>query len=131
MMPAASLAAAALLAGSPVPAPADVGVAEWQAEVEAFLGREIKGHCDQVDRLEPPPERVHGELTGGECTWGTFVPALAAHAEAAGANTLDERDLASFVGRLGLLESRAGAKAFSKMYAAFALRHFGANLERN
>ncbi len=33
--------------------------------------------------------------------------------------------------RMGLIEARAGSKAFSQMYAALALQHFGENLDRN
>ena len=39
------------------------------------------------------------------------------------------RDLAKWVGQIGLIESRAGSKAFSQLYAALALRHFGRDLQ--
>jgi hypothetical protein len=35
------------------------------------------------------------------------------------------------VGQIGLIESRAGSKAFSQLYAALALRHFGRDLRTN
>jgi hypothetical protein len=35
------------------------------------------------------------------------------------------------VGQIGLIESRAGSKAFSQLYAALALRHFGRDLKTN
>ncbi len=41
------------------------------------------------------------------------------------------RDLAKWVGQIGLIESRAGSKAFSQLYAALALRHFGRDLKTN
>ena len=48
-----------------------------------------------------------------------------------GNRELAGRDLAKWVGQIGLIESRAGSKAFSQLYAALALRHFGRDLKTN
>jgi hypothetical protein len=56
---------------------------------------------------------------------------LAAYAETTGNRELAGRDLAKWVGQIGLIESRAGSKAFSQLYAALALRHFGRDLKTN
>jgi hypothetical protein len=56
---------------------------------------------------------------------------LAAYAETTGNRELAGRDLAKTVGQIGLIESRAGSKAFSQLYAALALRHFGRDLKTN
>jgi hypothetical protein len=67
----------------------------------------------------------------GEFSWGTFMRALAAEAQHAKAPRLADRDVAPWIGRMGLIEARAGSKAFSQMYAALALQHFGEDLARN
>jgi hypothetical protein len=67
----------------------------------------------------------------GEFSWGTFMRALAAIAQHAKAPRLADRDVAQWVGRMGLIEARAGSKAFSQLYAALALQHYGENLDRN
>ena len=69
--------------------------------------------------------------TTGEFSWGTFMRSLAAYAETTGNRELAGRDLAKWVGQIGLIESRAGSKAFSQLYAALALRHFGRDLKTN
>ena len=56
---------------------------------------------------------------------------LAAYAETTGNRELAGRDIAKWVGQIGLIESRAGSKAFSQLYAALALRHFGRDLKTN
>jgi hypothetical protein len=57
--------------------------------------------------------------------------ALAAIAEHARAPRLADRDVAQWVGRMGLIEARAGSKAFSQLYAALALQHYGERLDAN
>src|SRR6185436_5734517 len=57
--------------------------------------------------------------------------AVAAYAEASGQRELAGRDLPKWVGKIGLIEARAGGKAFSQLYAAQALRHFGRDLKTN
>ena len=56
---------------------------------------------------------------------------LAAYADSTGKRELGGRDIAKWVGQIGLIESKAGSKAFSQLYAALALRHFGKDLKTN
>jgi hypothetical protein len=100
-------------------------------EIDRFLLREATAHFAGIPSLDPPPERVLGARTVGEFSWGTFMRALAAIAQHAKAPALADRDVAQWVGRMGLIEARAGSKAFSQMYAALALQHYGENLDRN
>jgi len=101
------------------------------SEIDRFLLREVTAHFAAISTLEPPPGRVLGARTAGEFSWGTFMRALAAIADHAKTRTLAERDVPQWIGRMGLIEARAGSKAFSQMYAALALQHFGENLEAN
>jgi hypothetical protein len=101
------------------------------SEIDQFLVREATAHFAGIPTLDPPPDRVLGARTVGEFSWGTFMRALAAIAQHANARTLANRDVAAWVGRMGLIEARAGSKAFSQMYAALSLQHFGENLDQN
>jgi hypothetical protein len=56
---------------------------------------------------------------------------LAAYAESSGKRELGGRDLPKWIGQIGLIEAHAGSKAFSQLYAALALRHFGHDLKTN
>jgi hypothetical protein len=100
-------------------------------EIDRFLLREATAHFAGIPTLDPPPDRVLGARTVGEFSWGTFMRALAAIAQHAKAPMLADRDVAQWVGRMGLIEARAGSKAFSQMYAALALQHYGENLAQN
>src|SRR5215510_3127142 len=100
-------------------------------EVNTFLGKELAAHLAAIKSLDPPPDRILGVPTTGEYSWGTFMRSLAAYAETTGNRELAGRDLAKTVGQIGLIESRAGSKAFSQLYAALALRHFGRDLKTN
>jgi hypothetical protein len=100
-------------------------------EIDQFLLREATAHFAGIPTLDPPPDRVLGARTVGEFSWGTFMRALAVIAQHANAPTLADRDVPQWVGRMGLIEARAGSKAFSQMYAALALQHYGENLDRN
>jgi hypothetical protein len=100
-------------------------------EIDQFLVREVTAHFAAIPTLDPPPDRVLGAKTVGEFSWGTFMRALAAEAQHAKAARLADRDVAPWIGRMGLIEARAGSKAFSQMYAALALQHFGEDLARN
>jgi hypothetical protein len=100
-------------------------------EVNTFLGKELAAHLAAIKSLDPPPERVLGVPATGEFSWGTFMRSLAAYAETTGNRELAGRDLPKLVGQIGLIESRAGGKAFSQLYAALALRHFGRDLKTN
>ena len=108
-----------------------VTTAALRDEVNDFLGRELAAHLSAIKTLDPPPERVLGVPTTGEFSWGTFMRSLAAYAGTTGKRELAGRDLAKWVGQIGLIESRAGSKAFSQLYAALALRHFGRDLKTN
>ncbi|MCM3901924.1 MAG: hypothetical protein ND866_09480 [Pyrinomonadaceae bacterium] len=104
---------------------------DLRAEINDFLGKELAAHLIDIKALEPPPDRVVGALTTGEFSWGTFMRALAAYAETTGQRDLAGRDLAKWVGKIGLVEAKGGGKAFSQLYAALALRHFGRDLKTN
>src|ERR1041384_1157907 len=108
-----------------------VATADLRNEVNTFLGKELAAHLSAIKTLDPPPDRVLGVPTTGEFSWGTFMRSLAAYAETTGNRELAGRDLAKTVGQIGLIESRAGGKAFSQLYAALALRHFGRDLKTN
>jgi hypothetical protein len=119
-------------AQSSVVAPAStVATANLRMEVNEFLGKELAAHLGAIKDLEPPPDRVLGALTVGEFSWGTFMRALAAYADSTGQRELAQRDLAKWVGQIGLIEAKSGGKAFSQLYAALALRHFGRDLNSN
>ncbi|HEY0367441.1 MAG TPA: hypothetical protein VGC73_13305 [Pyrinomonadaceae bacterium] len=105
--------------------------ASLRDEVNTFLGKELAAHLSAIKSLDPPPDRILGVPTTGEYSWGTFMRSLAAYAETTGNRELAGRDLAKWVGQIGLIESRAGSKAFSQLYAALALRHFGRDLKTN
>src|ERR1700752_3244417 len=109
----------------------NVSTASVRDEVNTFLGKELAVHLAAIKSLDPPPERVLGVPTTGEFSWGTFMRALAAYSESTGQRELAGRDLAKWVGQIGLIESKAGSKAFSQLYAALALRHFGRDLKTN
>src|SRR6185295_2745797 len=92
---------------------------------------ELAVHIADIKTLDPPPERVVGALTVGEFSWGTFMRAVAVYAETSGQRELAGRDLAKWVGKIGLIEAKGGGKAFAQLYAAQALRHFGSDLKTN
>ena len=108
-----------------------VTTATLRDDVNTFLGKELAAHLSEIKSLDPPPDRILGVPTTGEFSWGTFMRSLAAYAETTGNRELAGRDLAKTVGQIGLIESRAGSKAFSQLYAALALRHFGRDLKMN
>ncbi len=117
--------------GSLPPANDAFAIADLDREVRSFLDRELASHLGAVTSLEPPVERVHGALTTGEFTWGTFMRALAAYGQLSGVSTLAGRDLARTIAEIGLLEARLGGTRFSQLYAALSLRHFGTDLAKN
>jgi hypothetical protein len=102
-----------------------------KAEVDGFFDREVASHFLQIPVSGPLPERVHGALTTGEFSWGTFVRALAAYADTRQTRMVGGRDVVPLIGRVGVIESVNGSKAFAQLYAALALRHFGADLSKN
>jgi len=108
-----------------------VKTSELQSEVETFLEKELTAHLLAIASVNPAPERVLGVPTTGEFSWGTFMRSLAAYADSSGKHELAGRDLPKWVGQIGLVEAHAGSKAFSQLYAALALRHFGRDLKTN
>lgn len=108
-----------------------VQTAALRADVNDFLTRELAAHLAEIKTFVPPPSRVFGALTTGEFSWGTFMYALARYANTTGQRELAGRNLAKWVGQIGLIESRSGAKTFSQLYAALALRNFGNDLKTN
>jgi hypothetical protein len=120
--------------GLPAPAaapPSTIATAGLRKEVNDFLGKELEIHFADIKSLDHPPDRVVGALTTGEFSWGTFMRALAAYSESTGQKQLAGRDMAKWTGQLGLIEARSGGKAFSQLYAALSLRHFGRDLKTN
>lgn len=111
--------------------PSIVTTIALRTEVNSFLGKELAAHLADIKTLDPPPDRVIGASTLGEYSWGTFMRALAAYVDTTGQRELAGRDVAKWVGKIGLIEARAGGKAFSQLYAALALRHFGRDLKTN
>jgi hypothetical protein len=111
--------------------PVMVQTADLSNEVNAFLAKELAAHIADIKTLDPPPDRVVGALTVGEFSWGTFMRAVAAFADTSGQRELAGRELAKWVGKIGLIEAKGGGKAFSQLYAAQALRHFGRDLKTN
>lgn len=125
----AILFASSLAAGHP--APKTVRGTALTSEIRAFLDVQIRAHLKEITTLSPPPERVYGALTTGEFSWGSFMRAVAAYSETSGERAVDGRDLARLVGQMGLIEAKGGGKAFSQLYSALSLRHFGADLKTN
>lgn len=120
--------------GGPAPLTAQVDrvqTSALKAEVDAFFDREVAAHFTQIPVEGPLPERVHGAITTGEFSWGTYVRSLAAYAETRGTRTVAGRDIVPLIGRVGVIESAKGSKAFSQLYAALALRHLGRDLAKN
>ena len=121
----------ALAAGAAQAAGEDIRTSALKADVDVFFDREVASHFAQIPMEGPLPDRVHGALTTGEYSWGTYVRSLAAYAETRQTRTVGGRDIVPLVGRVGVIESAKGSKAFSQLYAALALRHFGSDLKQN
>ncbi|HSE31851.1 MAG TPA: hypothetical protein VLA93_09745 [Pyrinomonadaceae bacterium] len=108
-----------------------VSTATLRDEVNEFLDKELAAHLGAIKTLDPVPDRILGVPTTGEFSWGTFMRSLAAYSDTTGKRELAGKDLVKTVGQIGLIEARAGSKAFSQLYAALALRHFGRDLSTN
>jgi hypothetical protein len=111
--------------------PDTVSTDQFAGGVTEFLGKELSAHLADVRTLDPPQERVVGALAAGEFSWGTFLRALASYSALTNSRSLAGRDVPQVIGKIGLIEARSGGKAFSQMYAAIALRSFGADLKTN
>jgi hypothetical protein len=114
-----------------IKADSPVSTEQFSKDVTQFLGREIAAHIDDINSLDPPQERVVGALTIGEFSWGTFLRAVASYSALSGDRKIADRDLAKFIGQMGLIESKHGGKTFAQLYAALALRSFGTDLKTN
>jgi hypothetical protein len=123
--------AVALLCLASLRAADGLDVRALATDIDQFLLREVTTHFAAIPTLDPLPDRVLAAKTIGEFSWGTFMRALAAESQHAGAARLADRDVAQWIGRMGLIEARAGSKAFSQLYAALALQHFAEDLDRN
>ena len=108
-----------------------IKTAALNSDVESFLEKELGAHLSAISSLQPTPDRILGVPTTGEFSWGTFMRSLAAYAETSGKSELSGRDLPKWIGQIGLIEAHSGSKAFSQLYAALALRHFGRDLRTN
>lgn len=95
------------------------------------MAQEVAAHFDAIGSFATPPDRVNGSITTGEYTWGSFMRAVAAQSDIGASRTIAGKDTARPIAEMGLYEARQGGKAFSQLYAAQALRHFGADLSKN
>jgi len=110
---------------------APVKTSALRSEVRDFMAKEVAVHFGGIKSFDPPPDRVNGSITTGEYTWGSFMRVVAAQSEIGGSTTIAGKDAARAVADMGLYEARHGGKAFSQLYAAQALRHFGSDLSKN
>jgi hypothetical protein len=102
-----------------------------KSEVRDFMSKEVAVHFGEIKSLDPPPDKVNGSITTGEYTWGSFMRVVAAQSDIGGSRVIAGKDTARSIAEMGLYEARKGGKAFSQLYAAQALRHFGADLSKN
>jgi hypothetical protein len=109
----------------------NIPVADLKAEVLDFMAKEVAVHFDAIKSFASPPDRVNGSITTGEYTWGSFMRVVAAQSDVGGRSVIAGRDTARPIAEMGLYEARKGGKAFSQLYAAQALRHFGTDLSKN
>jgi hypothetical protein len=121
----------AVAAQTPLADSKTVETSRLDAEVKAFLDREVAAHVADIKTLNPPPERVVGALTTGEFSWGTFMRALADYSHYAGTEKVAGRDVVPMLGRMAEIELGHGGKTWAQLYAAKALRDFGADLGKN
>ena len=108
-----------------------IPVATMRSEVLDFMKKEVAVHFDAIKSFTSLPDRVNGSITTGEFTWGSFMRVVAAQSEISGSHIIDGRDTVRPIAEMGLYEARKGGKAFSQLYAAEALRHFGTDLNKN
>lgn len=102
-----------------------------KSEVQDFFAKEVAIHFGEIKSLNPPPDKINGSITTGEFTWGSFMRVVAAQSEVSGSSKIGGRETARYIAEMGLHEAKRGGKAFSQLYAAQALRHFGTDLSKN
>ena len=115
---ATSLAAPGLCAGT-------ITTESFSDEVTAFLTREITAHVVEVKSLDPPQATVFGARTSGDFNWGTYMRAVSEWSALTGRETVGGKDVAAYLGKVGLIEAKGGAKTFSQWYSALTLQKFG------
>ena len=108
-----------------------ISTAALRSEVRDFMAKEVAVHFAAVKSMDPPPDKVNGSITTGEYTWGSFMRVVAAQSDIGVSPMIAGRDTARLIAEMGLYEARKGGKAFSQLYAAQALRHFGSDLSKN
>jgi hypothetical protein len=111
--------------------PQTIATADLDKQIRDFLSREVTAHVADVKTLDPPPDRVLGALTTGEFSWGSSMRAFSAYADLAHAQTVAGHAIAPMVAKMGLIELAHGGKTWGQLYAALALRYFGADLRTN
>ena len=100
-------------------------------EVTEFLTREVTAHVAEVKSLDPPQATVFGARTSGDFNWGTYMRAVSEWSVLTGRDTVGGKDVASYLGKVGLIEAKGGAKTFSQWYSALTLQQFGTDLRTN
>jgi hypothetical protein len=108
-----------------------ISTAALRSEVRDFFEKEVAVHFGDMKSFNPPPDKVNGSITTGEYTWGSFMRVVAAQSDIGGSRVIAGKDTARSIADMGLYEARKGGKAFSQLYAAQALRHFGSDLSKN
>ena len=115
----------------PVPNKPPLPTSVLRSEVRDFFEKEVAAHFGAIKSLNPPPDKVNGSITTGEYTWGSFMRVVAAQSDIGRSRTIAGKETARSIAEMGLYEARKGGKAFSQLYAAQALRHFGSDLNKN
>ena len=114
-----------------ISADSPIKTTDLRNEVRDFMAKEVAVHFGAIKSLDPPPDRVNGSITTGEYTWGSFMRVIAAQSDIGDNPVIAGKNTARSIAEMGLYEARKGGKAFSQLYAAQALRHFGADLTKN
>jgi hypothetical protein len=100
-------------------------------EITGFLRTEITAHTADIKSLNPPQPLVVGAKTGGDFSWGSYMRAVMAFSALSGDQKIAGRDVAPFLGQVGLIDAKGGGKTFSQLAAALTLAHFGTDLKTN
>src|SRR5580700_53342 len=108
-----------------------IKTADLNKEIQDFVARQVGAHVEDIKALDSPPDHVVGALATGEFSWGTFMRALAAYSEFAHTRIVAGRDVVPMIAKMAPIELRQGGKAWAQLYAALALRSFGADLNHN
>ena len=120
-----------LAVAQPAPERMPVKTSVLRNEVREFFAKEVAFHFGAIKSFDPPPDRVNGLITTGQVTWGSFMFVVGAQSDVSGSNVIAGKETPRAVAEMGLYEARSGGKAFSQLYAAEALSHFGTDLGKN